>query len=203
MTANIFAKRMSWKSTLKHVLKPTVQRFETSHFSENNVLGYLWNLNNFHQPMGFSLNRPELTWNSVNSANSWNLRNHWNMNLVKFKDPLLPVPSWHWGRVLVSYTRDSRFEYSNPFFHHIILSLKSVKTFRECLIKSVRLLQRWYFRWKYLKTLLSFYFWFIVLWNLEYDQVSLKDFMGHWLYKCITTQCHWSQFNWANRLTIQ
>ena len=39
------------------------------------------------------------------------------------------------GKVLVSYTRDSRFEYSNPFFQHILFlslnSLDSVKTFRE------------------------------------------------------------------------
>ena len=27
----------------------------------------------------------------------------------------LPVPSWRWGRVLASYTRDSRFKYSNYF----------------------------------------------------------------------------------------
>ena len=38
----------------------------------------------------------------------------------------------YWGRVLVFYTIDSRFQYSNPPFKIILfLSLNSVKTFRK------------------------------------------------------------------------
>ena len=38
--------------------------------------------------MEFSLNEVELSLNSVNSGNSENLRNHWSMNWVQYKDLL-------------------------------------------------------------------------------------------------------------------
>ena len=38
--------------------------------------------------MEFFLNRAEFSLNSVNSANSGNLINHWSMNWVQFEDPI-------------------------------------------------------------------------------------------------------------------
>ena len=57
--------------------------------------------------MEFFLNGAEL---SLNSVNSGNLINHWTMNWAKYKDRL---SHWHFGSILVSYTRGSRFK---PFY---------------------------------------------------------------------------------------
>ena len=55
---------------------------------------------------------PKCNWNSVNSANSGNLINHWSLNWSQFKDPvyLSSVSLWHCGSILVSYIRDQRFK---------------------------------------------------------------------------------------------
>ena len=68
--------------------------------------------------MGFSLNRAELFLNSVNSANSENLRKSLKLELGIRN--LLAVSLWHSGRVSVSHTGDSGFDYSNLFKNNII-----------------------------------------------------------------------------------
>ena len=50
---------------------------------------------------------PKWNRNSLNSANSGNLINHWSMNWAQFKDH---VSCWHWVSILVSYSRGGRFE---------------------------------------------------------------------------------------------
>ena len=58
--------------------------------------------------------------------------------MVNLKILSVTCASWHRGRVLVSYTRDSSFEYDNPFLKIILfLSLSSVTTFRENSIETV------------------------------------------------------------------
>ena len=64
--------------------------------------------------MEFFPNRMEHSLNSVNSANSGNLINHWSMNGSQFKVAVccLCFPG-------TSYTKDSRFKWSNLFYKNV------------------------------------------------------------------------------------
>ena len=55
---------------------------------DNDELLSEWHTASLWKLMEFSLNGAELSLNSVNSANSENLRNHWSMNWVQYKDLL-------------------------------------------------------------------------------------------------------------------
>ena len=71
-------------------------------------------------------------WNG-NSANSWNLINHWSMNLGQFKDPACYL--WLTDAVVASWSLTQEVAGLNPFTVMTnILSLNSAnskKTFRE------------------------------------------------------------------------
>ena len=60
--------------------------------------------------MEFFLNGADLSLNSVISANSGNLKNHWSMNWAQFKVFVTCVSCLHSSSILVSYTRVGRFE---------------------------------------------------------------------------------------------
>ena len=74
--------------------------------------------------MEFFINGAELLLNSVNSANSGNLINHWSMNWAQFKDPVSHMCFvWCCSGILVSHTRGSRFKSLNcsgEYFCHWI-----------------------------------------------------------------------------------
>ena len=57
----------------------------------------------------FFLNGAEL------SVNSGNLINHWNMNWAQFKDPVSHISCWHCGSILASHTRGCLVAGSSPF----------------------------------------------------------------------------------------
>ena len=85
----------------------------------------------------FSLNGAELSLNPVNSGNSENLRNHWSMNWVQYKDLLCYFCVC--GLVVSSLSLTQEILGSSPtllflYFINFFLSLNSqnsVKTFRE------------------------------------------------------------------------
>ena len=54
---------------------------------------------------------PKWKRNSLNSVNSEVLKDHWTIKWANLKVVSVIVSSWHWGRALISFTRDSRFEY--------------------------------------------------------------------------------------------
>ena len=87
--------------------------------------------------MEFSLNGAELSLNSVNSGNSKNLRNHWSMNWVQYKDLLcclclcgLVVSSLSFTQEILGSSPTLPFSYFINFFLSLN-SANSVTTFRE------------------------------------------------------------------------
>ena len=66
------------------------------------------------------LNGAELSFKSVDSVNSGNLINHFNINWAQFKDPVSHIVAcWHCGSIVVSYTRGGRFiPFNDKYFCH-------------------------------------------------------------------------------------
>ena len=86
--------------------------------------------------LGFSVNGAELLLISVNSANSENLRNHWSMNWVQYKDQLcylclcgLVVSSLSLTQEILGSNLTILIFWFLIFF--FVSSLNSAKTFRE------------------------------------------------------------------------
>ena len=78
--------------------------------------------------MDFSLNGAKL---SLDSVNSGNLRNHWSMNQLQYKNLLCNLSLWSSGIISVSYTGDFGFQPHNPHFWFLIFFVTEFSEFSE------------------------------------------------------------------------